>query len=191
MADVAIRPGHTTLADWRAIYRGAGVALDSGCHDAIARSSDAVEAILARGEPIYGINTGFGRLASVRIAPHEVATLQRNIVLSHSAGVGDPMPAHLVRLMLALKLSALAHGASGVKPATVALLAEMISRDLLPVVPTQGSVGASGDLAPLAHMAAAMIGAGEIMRGDARIPAATAFAQAGLQPIVLGAKEGY
>jgi histidine ammonia-lyase len=100
------------------------------------------------------------------------------------------MPAHLVRLMLALKLSALAHGASGVKPATVALLAEMISRGLLPVVPTQGSVGASGDLAPLAHMAAAMIGAGEIMRGDAHIPASTAFAQAGLQPIVLGAKEG-
>jgi histidine ammonia-lyase len=190
MAALAIRPGQTTLADWRAIYRGAGVTLDSGCQDAIARSSDAVEAILARGEPIYGINTGFGRLASVRIAPDELATLQRNIVLSHSAGVGEPMPAHLVRLMLALKLSALAHGASGVKPATVALLAEMISRGLLPVVPTQGSVGASGDLAPLAHMAAAMIGAGEIMRGDAHIPASTAFAQAGLQPIVLGAKEG-
>src|SRR4029079_15028256 len=106
--DVHIRPGQTTLADWCANYRGAGVTLDPGCHDAIARSATAVEAILARGEPIYGINTGFGRLASIRIAPHELATLQRNIVLSHAAGVGDPMPPQLVRLMLALKLSALA-----------------------------------------------------------------------------------
>src|ERR1051326_5692738 len=184
MADVAIRPGQTTLADWRAIYRGAGVTLDPGCHDAIARSATAVEAILTRGEPIYGINTGFGRLASIRIAPHELATLQRNIVLSHAAGVGDPMPPQLVRLMLALKLSALAQGAYGVKLATVTLLADMITRDLLPVVPTQGSVGASGDMAPLAHMGAAMIGAGEIMRGNDHIPAATAFAQAGLQPLV-------
>src|SRR5690348_2458637 len=123
MADVVIRPGQTTLADWRAIYRGAGVTLDPSCHEAIARSATAVEAILARGEPVYGINTGFGRLASIRIAPHELATLQRNIVLSHAAGVGDPMPPQLVRLMLALKLSALAQGASGVKPATVTLLA--------------------------------------------------------------------
>ncbi len=190
MATVAICPGRTTLADWRAIYRGAAVTLDPACHHSIVRSANAVEEILARGEPIYGINTGFGRLASIRIAPHELATLQRNIVLSHAAGVGDPMPAHLVRLMLALKLSALAQGASGVKPATITLLADMISHDLLPVVPTQGSVGASGDLAPLAHMAAAMIGAGEIMHGDARIPAATAFAQVGVEPIVLGAKEG-
>jgi histidine ammonia-lyase len=190
MADVAISPGQTTLADWRAIYRGAGVTLDPSCHDAVARSATAVEAILARGEPVYGINTGFGRLASIRIAPHELATLQRNIVLSHAAGVGDPMPPQLVRLMLALKLSALAQGASGVKPATVTLLTEMIGRDLLPVVPTQGSVGASGDLAPLAHMAATMIGAGVIMRGDARIPAVMAFAEAGLKPVVLGAKEG-
>ena len=190
MAEVAIRPGQTTLADWRAIYRGAGVTLDPLCHDAIARSASAVEAILARGEPIYGLNTGFGRLASIRIAPHELATLQRNIVLSHAAGVGEPMPPHLVRLMLALKLSALAQGASGVQPTTVALLAGMISRDLMPVVPTQGSVGASGDLAPLAHMAAAMIGAGEIMDGDSHAPAAKALALAGLQPVVLRAKEG-
>ena len=114
MANVAICPGRTTLADWRAIYRGAGITLDPACHHSIVRSANAVEEILARGEPIYGINTGFGRLASIRIAPHELATLQRNIVLSHAAGVGDPMPAHLVRLMLALKLSALAQGASGV-----------------------------------------------------------------------------
>lgn len=190
MADVVIRPGQTTLADWRAIYRGAGVTLDPAWHEPIVRGAQAVEAIVARGDPVYGINTGFGRLASIRIAADELATLQRNIVLSHSAGVGDPMPGHLVRLMLALKLAALAHGASGARLQTVMLLADMISHDLLPVVPTQGSVGASGDLAPLAHMAAAMIGAGEIMRGAECVPAATALSQAGLQPVVLGAKEG-
>jgi histidine ammonia-lyase len=190
MADVVIRPGQTTLTEWRAIYRGAGVTLDAACHEAIVRGAQAVAAIVARGEPVYGINTGFGRLASVRIAPDELATLQRNIVLSHAAGVGEPMPAHLVRLMLALKLAALAQGASGARLDTVQLLAAMIARDLLPVVPTQGSVGASGDLAPLAHMAAAMIGAGEFLRGAESIPAMTALTQAGLRPIVPGAKEG-
>jgi histidine ammonia-lyase len=190
MADVVIRPGQTTLTEWRAIYRGAGATLDSACHEAIVRGAQTVEAIVARGEPVYGINTGFGRLAGIRIAPDELATLQRNIVLSHAAGVGGPMPAHLVRLMLALKLSALAQGASGVRLETVQLLAAMIARDLLPVVPTQGSVGASGDLAPLAHMAAAMIGAGAIMHGAECVPATTALVQAGVQPVVLGAKEG-
>ncbi len=190
MTDVVIRPGQTTLSDWRAIYRGAGVTLDPAWHENIVHGAQAVEAIVARGEPVYGINTGFGRLASIRIAADELAMLQRNIVLSHSAGVGDPMPGHLVRLMLALKIAALAHGASGARLQTVSLLADMISHDLLPVVPTQGSVGASGDLAPLAHMAAAMIGAGEIICGAECVPAATALSQAGLQPVVLGAKEG-
>jgi len=190
VADVVLRPGHATLAEWRAIYRGAGVTLDPACHAAIDDGAHAVEAILARGEPVYGINTGFGRLAGVRIERADLTRLQRNIVLSHAAGVGEPMPAALVRLMLALKLASLAQGASGARLTTVLFVSEMLSRGLLPVVPTQGSVGASGDLAPLAHMAAAMIGAGEIMRGDAHIPASTAFAQAGLQPIVLGAKEG-
>ena len=162
MADVMLRPGQTTLADWRAIYRGAGVTLDPACHAAVVAGARAVEAILARGEPVYGINTGFGRLASIRIEPADLATLQRNIVLSHAAGVGEPMPAPLVRLMLALKLASLGQGASGARLETVQFLAAMLSHDLLPVVPTQGSVGASGDLAPLAHMAAAMIGVGEI-----------------------------
>ena len=146
--------------------------------------------ILARGEPVYGINTGFGRLASIRIEPADLATLQRNIVLSHAAGVGEPMPAPLVRLMLALKLASLGQGASGARLETVQFLAAMLSHDLLPVVPAQGSVGASGDLAPLAHMAAAMIGVGEIMHAGERKPAAAALAQAGMRPIVLGAKEG-
>jgi histidine ammonia-lyase len=190
MADVVLRPGHTTLADWRAIYRGADITLDPACHDAVVDGARAVESILARGDPVYGINTGFGRLAGVRIAPADLTRLQRNIVLSHAAGVGEPMTAPLVRLMMALKLASLAQGASGVRLATVQFLAAMLARGVLPVVPTQGSVGASGDLAPLAHMAAAMIGVGEVMQAGERKPASAALAQAGLQPIVLGAKEG-
>ena len=118
---------------------------------------------MAKGEPVYGVNTGFGKLASVEIAVDDLETLQRNIVLSHAAGVGETTPAPIVRLMMALKLASLAQGASGVRPETVAMLEAMLERDLIPVVPVQGSVGASGDLAPLAHMAAAMIGASEIM----------------------------
>jgi histidine ammonia-lyase len=190
MADVVLRPGQTTLADWRAIYRGDTVTLDPGCHAAIADGARAVEAILARGEPVYGINTGFGRLASIRIDPEDLNALQRNIVLSHAAGVGEPMPAPLVRLMLALKLASLAQGASGVRPETVQFLSAMLSRDLLPVVPSQGSVGASGDLAPLAHMATAMLGVGRITHAGENKSAAAALAQAGMTPVVLGAKEG-
>jgi histidine ammonia-lyase len=190
MADVVLRPGQTSLADLRAIYRGATVTLDPACHATITAGAGAVEAILARGEPIYGINTGFGRLANVRIEPADLAALQRNIVLSHAAGVGEPMAAPLVRLMMTLKLASLGQGASGARLATVQFLAAMLSRGLLPAVPTQGSVGASGDLAPLAHMAAAMIGAGEIIHAGQRLPAAVALAQAGMQPIVLGPKEG-
>ncbi len=190
MADVVLRPGQTTLAEWRAIYRGAQVTLDPACDSAVVAGARSIEAILARGEPVYGINTGFGRLASIRIAPADLAVLQRNLVLSHAAGVGEPMSLPLVRLMLALKLASLAQGASGARLETVQFLAVMLSRDLLPVVPTQGSVGASGDLAPLAHMAAAMIGVGEILHARERLPAAVALARAGVPPIVLGAKEG-
>jgi histidine ammonia-lyase len=190
VADVVLRPGHTTLADWRAIYRGGNVTLDPGCHAAIADGARAIDAILDKGEPVYGINTGFGRLASIRIGPADLTTLQRNIVLSHAAGVGEPMPALLVRLMLTLKLASLAQGASGMRLETVQFLSAMLANDLLPIVPTQGSVGASGDLAPLAHMAAAMIGVGEIMHAGQRMEAGTALAQAGMKPIVLAAKEG-
>jgi histidine ammonia-lyase len=190
MVDVVLRPGQTALADWRAIYRGAHVALDPVCHTAIESGARALDAILAKGQPIYGINTGFGRLAQVRIDRADLAALQRNIVLSHAAGVGEAVPKPLVRLMLALKLVSLAQGASGARLGTVQFLATMLSRDLLPVVPTQGSVGASGDLAPLAHMAAAMIGVGEILQTGERKAAAAALAEAGMQPIVLGPKEG-
>ena len=190
MSVIVLKPGAVPLSDWRAIYRGAQVRLDPASAPLIAASAAAVERILARGEPIYGINTGFGKLASVRIEAGDLETLQRNIVLSHAAGVGEPSPVPVVRLMLALKLASLAQGASGVRPATIVLLEALLAKGLTPVIPAQGSVGASGDLAPLAHMAAVMIGVGEIFVGEARLPAAQALAQAGLEPLVLGPKEG-
>ena len=185
-----LTPGAISYADWRAIHEGAAAALDPACRPAIAESAAAVERILAKGKPVYGINTGFGKLASVRIEAGDLATLQRNIVLSHAAGVGEPMPVPVARLMMALKLASLARGASGVSVATVDLLEAMLARGLTPLVPAQGSVGASGDLAPLAHMTAAMIGVGEIIVAGERLPAAEALARAGLAPATLGPKEG-
>ena len=190
MNEIVLRPGAVALADWLAIYRGATPKLDPACRPGIEASAAAVARIVARGEPVYGINTGFGKLASVRIDAADLEKLQRNIVLSHAAGVGDPMPPAIVRLMMALKLAGLAQGASGVRMETVAMLETMLARGLSPVVPAQGSVGASGDLAPLAHMTATMIGVGEILLDGARMPAAEALAKTGLAPIALGAKEG-
>ena len=187
---ITLLPGNVSLAQWRAIYRGAAVTLDRSADAAIAESAAAVARILSRGAPVYGINTGFGKLASVRIDDDDLATLQRNIVLSHAAGVGEPSPTAVIRLMMALKLASLAQGASGVRSETVAMLEAMLARDLIPVVPAQGSVGASGDLAPLSHMAAAMIGVGEIDTQEGRKPAADALAVAGLSPLTLGPKEG-
>jgi len=180
-----ITPGNTPLATWNAIYRGESARLDPSCHDKVQASADAVEAILARHEPVYGINTGFGKLASVRIGDEDLETLQRNIVLSHAAGVGAPMPAPVVRLMIALKLASLAQGHSGVRPATIAMLQDMLDRGITPIIPSQGSVGASGDLAPLAHLAAAMIGTGEVLVDGVVRPAREVLA-----PLTLGPKEG-
>jgi histidine ammonia-lyase len=185
-----LTPGAVPYADWRAIYLGATPSLDPACRPVIAESAAAVARILAHGEPVYGINTGFGKLASVRIDGCDLAMLQRNIVLSHAAGVGEPMHVPVARLMMALKLASLARGASGVAPGTVDLLETMLARDLIPVVPGKGSVGASGDLAPLAHMTATMIGVGEIFVHGTRVPAERALADAGLAPLELGPKEG-
>ena len=185
-----ITPGAVSLTDWRVLYRGETPTLDPSCRAGIAQSAAAVGRILARHEPVYGINTGFGKLATVKIDDADLAVLQRNIVLSHAAGVGDPMPAPIARLMMALKLASLAQGASGVQPATIDLLEAMLAKGLVPIIPAQGSVGASGDLAPLAHFAATMIGVGEIDVAGARLPAHTALTQAGLAPLTLGPKEG-
>jgi histidine ammonia-lyase len=190
VSDFVLKPGHVPLADWLAIYRGAAPRLDAACAPGIAASAAAVARIVARGDPVYGINTGFGKLASVRIEAADLEKLQRNIVLSHAAGVGEATPVAIVRLMMALKLASLAQGASGVRPETVAMLEAMLARGLAPATPAQGSVGASGDLAPLAHMTAAMIGVGEIFLDGMRLPAVEALARAGLAPLTLGAKEG-
>ncbi|MBS0481258.1 MAG: histidine ammonia-lyase [Proteobacteria bacterium] len=187
---ITLVPGHVPLTTWRAIFSGATARLDPSAQGPIAASAATVEAILARDEAVYGINTGFGKLASVRIAAEDLAALQRNIVLSHAAGTGDPSPAPVVRLMMALKLASLAQGASGVRPATVALLEAMLIHDIIPLVPCQGSVGASGDLAPLAHMTAPLIGVGEVWFKGKKMPVSEAFAKAGLKPLELGPKEG-
>jgi len=187
---MTLRPGAVSLGQWRAIYRGAAVSLDPACLPAVHRSVQTIERIVARGEPVYGVNTGFGKLAAVRIEIDDLARLQTNIVLSHAAGVGEPMPPAITRLMMALKLASLGVGASGVRVQTLELIQAMLAHDLLPVIPSQGSVGASGDLAPLAHMAAAMIGVGDILVEGTRQSAANALAGAGLTPMVLGPKEG-
>jgi histidine ammonia-lyase len=187
---LVLKPGGVGLATWRAIWEGAGATLDRACMEAVEASAAAILRILAKGEPVYGVNTGFGRLANVRIPDADLETLQRNIVLSHAAGVGASMPVPAVRLMMALKLASLGQGASGVRPATLAALEAILARGVLPVIPEQGSVGASGDLAPLAHMTAAMLGIGEAVLDGQRMPAAAALARADLLPVVLGPKEG-
>ena len=190
MSPIQLTPGAVPLAAWREVYGGAAVALDAAAYANIDRSARAVSTILARGEPVYGINTGFGKLASVRIEAADLEKLQRNIVLSHAAGVGPPMPVAVTRLMMALKLASLAQGASGVRAETVRLLEALLYKGLTPVVPCQGSVGASGDLAPLAHMSATLIGVGSFFIDGAVVPAERALAEVGLSPLVLGAKEG-
>jgi histidine ammonia-lyase len=187
---VVLDPGGAGLAEWRAIYRGAAVALDPSCRAGVDAAATLVARIVERAAPVYGINTGFGKLASVRIEAADLATLQRNIVLSHAAGVGEPTPTPIVRLMMALKLASLAQGASGVRLETLDLLEAMLARDIVPVIPVQGSAGASGDLAPLAHMAATMIGVGEAFVAGRRLVATDALAGAGLGAVALGPKEG-
>jgi histidine ammonia-lyase len=190
MDEITLTPGRVSLAGWRAIYRGGAATLNEACWPAVEANAQAVGAIIKGGGAVYGINTGFGKLAQVRIGEGDLAALQRNIVMSHAAGVGAPMPAPVVRLMIALKAASLAQAASGIRPATLRLLQAFLDKNLVPEIPAQGSVGASGDLAPLAHLAAAMIGTGFISGPNGRLPAAEALAQAGLAPVSLGPKEG-
>lgn len=190
MNEILLKPGTVTLGAWRAVHAGAAIRLDPRSDQNVQAAADTVRTIVAKGDPVYGINTGFGKLASVRIEPEDLEALQRNIVLSHAAGVGEPMPIPVARLMMALKIASLAQGASGIRPETLRQLMAMLEHGAIPVVPAQGSVGASGDLAPLAHMAAAMLGVGEVFLHGHRIPAAAALSRIGLEPITLGPKEG-
>jgi histidine ammonia-lyase len=186
-----LTPGAVTLHDLEALWRsGDAAALDPACRPRVEAAADLVRRAAEGNEPVYGVNTGFGKLASVRIAAKDTAALQRNLILSHCCGVGAPLDVATTRLMMALKLVSLGHGASGVRWEVVAQIEAMLAHGITPVVPEQGSVGASGDLAPLAHMAAAMIGAGEAIVEGTRLPAAEALARAGLAPLVLGPKEG-
>ncbi len=185
-----IRPGAMELAGWRRIFEGAMATLDPACHAAVRTSADTVAAIVASGATVYGINTGFGRLANVRIETNELAQLQINCVLQSTVGTGVSLAAAETRLMMALKLACLGQGASGVRLETITLLEAMLARDVLPVIPVQGSVGASGDLAPLAHLAAVMIGHGEACVAGTRMPARAALARTDLVPLALAPKEG-
>ncbi|WP_158967750.1 histidine ammonia-lyase [Chachezhania sediminis] len=188
---LTLTPGATTLDTLRAVWTGSDpVTLDPAFRAGVEAAAARVHAAAMGGDAIYGVNTGFGKLATVRIPPADTATLQRNLILSHCAGVGAPLPAEEVRLTMALKLLSLGRGASGVRWEIVAQIEAMLSTGVLPVIPEQGSVGASGDLAPLAHMAAVMIGEGEATYQGARLPGGEALARAGLTPVELGPKEG-
>jgi len=156
----------------------------------VERARALVERVAAGEAPAYGINTGFGTLAEVRIDRKDLRTLQRNLLLSHAAGVGTPLPISEARALLLLRCNVLAKGHSGIRPRTLQLALDMLNRGVIPVVPERGSVGASGDLAPLAHLALVLIGEGEAFVGTERLPARTALARAGLEPVVLEAKEG-
>jgi len=188
---ITLSPGAATLADLARIYRDESPArLAPSCHAAIGEAAARIETAANGEAAVYGVNTGFGKLASVKIASEDTARLQRNLILSHCCGVGAPIPRAHARLMMALKLLSLGRGASGVRLELVRLLEEMLARGVTPVIPVQGSVGASGDLAPLAHMAAVMMGEAEAVYEGETLPGGEALRRAGLEPVELGAKEG-
>ncbi len=191
MADaVEIDPGKMSLKSWRQVYLGTGFSIDKRAETAVDAAARTIAEIVQQGEPVYGVNTGFGKLASTQIERDELEVLQKNLILSHAVGVGDALPENIVRLIMALKAGSLARGASGVRWTVIESIERMAAADILPVIPAQGSVGASGDLAPLAHLAAAMIGVGDVTVAGQRKSAADAFADAGIPLVVLGPKEG-
>ncbi len=186
-----LTPGQTTLAQLERIWRQElPVRLDPSAMPGIVRAAAHIAKAAAGSAAVYGVNTGFGKLASLKIAPEDTATLQKNLILSHCCGVGEPMPRATARLMMALKLLSLGRGASGVRPEVVALIEAMLAKGVTPVIPAQGSVGASGDLAPLAHMTAVMLGEAEAEHDGHIKSGAQALRDAGLSPITLGPKEG-
>jgi histidine ammonia-lyase len=188
---IALDGRSLTLAELGAVARGgAACALLPAARERVAACRRVITAALQRGDVIYGVNTGFGDLANVRIDDDKLLLLQERLVLSHAAGVGEPLPDEVVRAMLLLRANTLAQGHSGVRPEVVEALLALLAPDLLPVVPSRGSVGASGDLAPLAHLALPLLGVGRVRAGGAELPAREALAARGLAPLVLEAKEG-
>jgi len=186
----SLNPRSIDLPTLRALWQCEDACLDRASLDRVATSAAAVDRIVAGGETVYGVNTGFGLLANTRIPDERLAELQTNLILSHSAGIGDPLPRHVTRLMIVLKLLGLGRGYSGVRVEVIEALQALLDRDAIPVIPSQGSVGASGDLAPLAHMVAALMGHGRIDLGGEVMPAGEALQKLGRQPLQLGPKEG-
>ena len=187
---LTLNPEAITLATQRRLWAGAPARLEDASMKRVIEAAASVERIAASGETVYGVNTGFGLLANTRIPDGRLAELQRNLILSHSAGLGEPLPRHVTRLMIILKLLGLGRGHSGVRPVIIDALQALLDRDAMPVIPSQGSVGASGDLAPLAHLIAALMGHGSIDLAGEVMPAATALEKLGMEPIQLAAKEG-
>ncbi|MGH9192386.1 MAG: histidine ammonia-lyase, partial [Acidimicrobiales bacterium] len=196
---VAIGPTPLTPAEVVAVARdGARIALDEESRTAIARARATVEELVAQETPVYGLSTGFGALAVRHIPVDRRAALQRSLIRSHAAGLGRPVEDEVVRAMMLLRTRTLAQGLSGVRPAVVDLLLALLNHGITPVVPEHGSLGCSGDLAPLAHVALALMGEGDVRAvgdvttdgADVSVPAARALADAGLQPVELAAKEG-
>jgi histidine ammonia-lyase len=187
---IILNPGAVTLAELRVIWNGAPVTLAESGWTAIDEAAANVGRILESGRTVYGVNTGFGILAQTRIPADRLAELQTNLILSHSVGLGDPLDHRIVRLVMILKVIGLARGHSGVRRELVERLLALVEADALPLIPGQGSVGASGDLAPLAHMSAALLGEGEIVLGGEKLHASEALKYLGLEPLALGPKEG-
>ncbi len=191
MTTLTLTPGTVSLADLEHVFRAeCAMRLDAACRPAIELAQGRIAAAAAGDAAVYGVNTGFGKLASVKIASGDTATLQRNLILSHCCGVGPAIGRAHARLMMVLKLLSLGRGASGVRLEIIDLLEAMLERGVAPVIPAQGSVGASGDLAPLAHMAAVMMGEAEAEYQGRVMPGAEALAAAGLKSVMLGPKEG-
>ena len=186
-----LQPGQMTLADLRAVWaERQPLSLAADAWDAIAASCATVDAIVAKGDPAYGINTGFGILAKAHIPNDQLATLQRNLILSHAVGTGELLSDTIVRLILLTKIGSLARGYSGVRPVIVETLIALYNANIMPAIPCQGSVGASGDLAPLAHMTLAMLGVGPVRHNGVLVEASEALRAAGIAPVTLAAKEG-
>lgn len=186
-----LTPGKLTLDQLESIYFGEEkISLDNNCRDAVEKSREVVVATVTGEDPVYGVNTGFGKLASTRIEAEQGVALQRNLILSHCCGMGEKLPDNIVRLIMILKLACLGCGASGVRWQLIEHLQGMIENNILPVIPAKGSVGASGDLAPLAHLTAGMIGEGSVIHNGKEVSAANALQDIGIDPLVLESKEG-
>jgi len=191
MNTLTLIPGSLTLQQLRQVWRQpVKLTLDERAHDGINASVACVEAIVAEDRTAYGINTGFGLLAQTRIAAHDLENLQCSLVLSHAAGIGEPLDDAMVRLMMVLKINSLARGFSGIRLSVIQSLIALVNAEVYPCIPAKGSVGASGDLAPLAHMSLLLLGEGQARWQGEWLPAAGALSKAGLQPITLAAKEG-